>query len=291
MELKIEAISKIYQKGADPALWEFSAVFTPGVYGLLGANGAGKSTLMNIITGNIGRNGGRILVDGIPTEPTCEAYLAKLGYMPQQQSLYETFTAQRFMWYMAALKKIPTSEAQACIPQLLQAVGLGDSAHKKLKTFSGGMKQRILIAQALLGNPQLLVLDEPTAGLDPKERIRIRNLIGKLGQNKIVLIATHLVSDVETIAKEVLFIQKGKLICKGAIPQLLKEMEGNVWSIPYKNGDEDTPMTTLYLDERGETRLRCVGNRPTQGEVRPESPTLEDLYLYFYGDEEARKTV
>lgn len=286
MELALQHITKTYQRGKVRALQDFSAIFTPGVYGLLGANGAGKSTLMNIITGNLAPDSGTMLWNGAPVRGDESAYLARLGYMPQQQNLYNTFSAEQFLWYMAALKGLSTETARQTIPALLRTVHLEEVARRKLGAFSGGMKQRILIAQALLGDPSLLILDEPTAGLDPKERIAIRNLIGKVGQKRIVLVATHVVSDVETIAKELLFLKKGILIRRGAIPDLLQEMENRVWSIPYEGEGEDDPLATLQLDENARPRLRIVGDKPPQAGSRAEPPTLEDLYLFFYADEE-----
>lgn len=286
MELALQHITKTYQRGKVRALQDFSAIFTPGVYGLLGANGAGKSTLLNIITGNLAPDSGTMLWDQTAITGSESVYLARLGYMPQQQNLYNTFSAEQFLWYMAALKGLSTEKAKQTIPALLRTVHLEEVARRKLGAFSGGMKQRILIAQALLGDPSLLILDEPTAGLDPKERIAIRNLIGKVGQKRIVLVATHVVSDVETIAKELLFLKKGTLIRRGAIPDLLQEMENRVWSIPYQGEGEDQPMATLQLDHDARPRLRIVGTPSPRDDCRTEPPTLEDLYLFFYADEE-----
>ena len=171
--LEIRNISKTYKKGAVKALDNFNVVLTPGVYGLLGPNGAGKSTLMNIITDNLNADSGDILYDGENIKKLGKNYRSVLGYMPQQQGLYDDFTLNRFLWYMAALKGLKKKEAKKKISQLLERVNLTDAAHKKLGAFSGGMKQRALIAQALLNEPKILILDEPTAGLDPKERIKI----------------------------------------------------------------------------------------------------------------------
>ncbi len=288
MELKLENISKTYKNGKVKAVTDFSTTFTSGVYGLLGANGAGKSTIMNMITGNLTPDQGAIYWDGRKIDKSARDYFSVLGYMPQQQGLYGEFSAKRFMWYLAALKGIPKEQAARQIPELLKTVNLDGVAGRKLKTFSGGMKQRVLIAQALLGDPKILVLDEPTAGLDPKERIRIRNSIGRLGQDRVVLIATHVVSDVETIAKEILILKKGRLIRRGTVPALLREMDGRVWMADYVGSCEEDALSTLQMGKDGYPRLRLIRDeQPNLPGCEPASPTLEDLYLSFFADEEA----
>lgn len=228
MKLEICGISKSYGKGKK-ALDCFWAELTPGVYGFLGPNGAGKSTLMNILTGNLQPDEGEILVDGQSVKEMGKDYRAILGYMPQQQGLYDNFTAMEFLRYFAALKAIPKKEAKKRIDKLLKIVNLEEVRHRKVGGFSGGMKQRVLLAQALLNDPKILILDEPTAGLDPRERIRIRNHISEISQDKIILLATHVVSDVECIAKEILLIKNGTLLKSKRPEELLKSMEGFVW--------------------------------------------------------------
>ena len=228
MKLEICGISKSYGKGKK-ALDCFWAELTPGVYGFLGPNGAGKSTLMNILTGNLQPDEGEILVDGQSVKEMGKDYRAILGYMPQQQGLYDNFTAMEFLRYFAALKAIPKKEAKKRIDKLLKIVNLEEARHRKVGGFSGGMKQRVLLAQALLNDPKILILDEPTAGLDPRERIRIRNHISEISQDKIILLATHVVSDVECIAKEILLIKNGTLLKSKRPEELLKSMEGFVW--------------------------------------------------------------
>ena len=247
MELRIEGLTKQY--GQKKALDAFSVTFTEGLYGILGANGAGKSTLMNLITDNISRTSGGILFDGTDILKLGKAFRTKVGYMPQQQGFYEQFSGRAFLHYMAELKEIPRKQAKVQVEELLKLVNLDGDAHRKVGGYSGGMKQRLLLAQALLGDPSILILDEPTAGLDPKERIRLRNYIADLGQNKIVLLATHIVSDIETIAGQVVLMQDGKLVRQGSVEELLEEMK--------------------------EKQVTPIGG----------NLSLEDVYLYYLGGE------
>ena len=192
MELKLENVTKKY--GEKVALDGFSYTFTPGIYGILGANGAGKSTMMNLITDNLPRNGGTISYDGTEVRKLGVDFRRILGYMTQQQGLYEGMTAESFLVYMARLKEIPRKEVKGQIQRVLEMTNLADVSHKKIGSFSGGMKQRVMLAQALLGDPQVLILDEPTAGLDPRERASLRDHIYRLAQHRIVPLATPLVS-------------------------------------------------------------------------------------------------
>lgn len=211
MELVIDRVSKQYQNRI--AVDRVSVKLHKGVYGLLGANGAGKTTLMRMVCGILKPTGGTITYDGIDVGE--ETYRAILGYLPQDFGYYPEFGAMDFLLYLAALKGIPKAQAKRRAGELLELVSLQEVSRKKIKTFSGGMKQRLGIAQALLNDPRLLVLDEPTAGLDPKERVRFRNLIESLGKDSIVLLSTHIVSDVEHIADEVLMMKDGQLIYQG----------------------------------------------------------------------------
>lgn len=211
MELIINRLSKQYKNKI--AVNRISVKLQKGVYGLLGANGAGKTTLMRMICGILKPTSGTISFDGIDVSE--ERYRAVLGYLPQDFGYYPEFTGMDFLLYMAALKGIGKKQAKHRAKELLELVSLQDDAKKKIKTYSGGMKQRLGIAQALLNHPKLLVLDEPTAGLDPKERVRFRNLIGELGQNTIVFLSTHIVSDIEHIADEILMMKEGQLIFQG----------------------------------------------------------------------------
>lgn len=240
--LELKNVSKHYGR-KKRALCDFSFKFTNGIYGLLGPNGAGKSTLMNTITDNLlpDKDGGTILWNGVETKILKDKFRSRLGYMPQQQNLYENMTAHTFLNYIAALKCLDKKTAAKEISELAERVELSEVLDKKMGGFSGGMKQRVLIASALLGNPDLIILDEPTAGLDPKQRVIIRNMVSDLGKDKIIIISTHIVSDIETIAKEILFIKDGQLIDSGSIAELTEKV---------KTGEHT--LENLYMQYYGE---------------------------------------
>ncbi|MBR5164172.1 MAG: ATP-binding cassette domain-containing protein [Ruminococcus sp.] len=242
-KLELQKINKHY--GKKHALCDFSYSFTNGIYGLLGPNGAGKSTLMNMITDNLlpDPDGGKILWNGEETRLLKDSFRSRLGFMPQQQNLYESMTAYTFLSYIASLKCLDRKAAEAEIPRLVERVELTESIDKKMGGFSGGMKQRVLIAAAMLGDPDLLILDEPTAGLDPKQRVIIRNMVSDLGQEKIIIISTHIVSDIETIAKEILFIREGHLIDSGTISSLVGKVT-----------DGERSLENLYMQYYGEVQ-------------------------------------
>ena len=221
MELVIDRLTKQFQNKI--AVDRVSLRLHNGVFGLLGTNGAGKTTLMRMLCGILQPTSGTITFDGMDVSE--EDYRAILGYLPQDFGYYPEFTAMDFLIYMAALKGLPKPSAKRRANELLELVGLQDMSRKKIKTFSGGMKQRLGIAQALLNDPKLLILDEPTAGLDPKERVRFRNLIGQLGKDSIVLLSTHIVSDIEHIADEVLMMKDGNLIYHGAWDEQMGDLE------------------------------------------------------------------
>ena len=208
--LELCNISKKYKEKI--ALNDVSLKLDNGIYGLLGPNGAGKSTLMNIITGNLEPTEGTIKWEGKEVKELGSNYRSLLGYAPQQQGMYETFSGRRFLSYMATLKGISKSSMEDEINRVLLYVNMVEKSNQKIGTYSGGMKQRILIAQAIIGNPKLVILDEPTAGLDPKERVRIRERIAELSKDKIILVSTHVVSDIESIAKKIILIKTGKII-------------------------------------------------------------------------------
>lgn len=285
VELKIEHLSKSYDRGKKKALEDFSVTLTPGIYALLGPNGAGKSTLMNILTDSLRADKGKIYYKGKDILKLGSSYREALGYMPQQQGMYEEFTAVRFMEYIAALKGIKKKKAKEEIRELLVRVGLENEMHKKAGGFSGGMKQRLLIAQALLGNPSILLMDEPTAGLDPYERIRLRNFISEIAGNKIVIFATHVVSDIEFIAKEVLLLKEGKLIHKGAVEELNKMIEEKVFEVIVKPEDVEKlkkqyKVSNVYRENK-ECVVRIITEtQPDMKQITTVTPHLEDLYLY-----------
>ncbi|MFA5522721.1 MAG: ATP-binding cassette domain-containing protein [Tissierellales bacterium] len=221
MELHIESLSKNY--GEILALDKFTYTFKEGTYAILGPNGAGKSTLMHLITDNISRPSGQILYDGKDILHLGRSFRRIIGFMPQSQGMYDQMSAKGFLSYMAEIKGISKKEARVQINELLSVVNLSDVGHKKLSSFSGGMRQRVLLAQALLGKPDILMLDEPTAGLDPEERVRIRTYIGNLAASKIVLITTHITSDVESIADYVIFMKNGRIESCGKPEEILKD--------------------------------------------------------------------
>lgn len=293
MELKLENLTKSY--GKKLALNQFSATLTSGIYGLLGPNGAGKSTMMKIITENLSADEGRILVDGVPSEKLGEDYRAMLGYMPQQQGLYPHFTARRFLYYIAALKGMKKVEAGPAIERAAAMVNMSDVLDKRLGTYSGGMKQRILIAQAILGDPRILILDEPTAGLDPKERIRIRNLISQISMDRIVILATHVVSDVEFIAKEIIMLKNGNLVSQLRPGELLQQMAGKVFELCVTEEQVDEIQRSYLVgnirkDEEERIWVRVIDDVvPQWPQIRQVTPTLEDVYLYTFEDRIVRE--
>ena len=229
MELSVDRLTKHY--GSKIAVDCVSVALKPGIYGLLGENGAGKTTLMRMLCAILESTSGEVFLDGREIVSMGAEYRDILGYLPQDFGYYPNYTAREFLLYMAALKGIPRDRAKKRAEELLEVAGLSEVAAKKIKTFSGGMKQRVGIAQALLNHPKLLILDEPTAGLDPKERVRFRNLISDYAAGRIVILSTHIVSDIEAIADEVLLMKKGKLVSQGTVSELTKEAEGKVWEL------------------------------------------------------------
>lgn len=287
MKLTLERLTKQY--GNKMAVDGISTELRTGVYGLLGANGAGKTTLMRMLCGILTPTSGKIMLDGVSNLEMGEAFRECLGYLPQNFGYYPDFTAKEFMHYIAALKGIPPIKAKSETDRLLELVGLSEVANKKIKTFSGGMKQRLGIAQAVLNNPSILVLDEPTAGLDPKERVRFRNLISDFAEKRLVILSTHIVSDVEYIADEILIMKKGKLIAQGTVSELTDSISDKVWSVTADKDQADVlceKYSILNLRHtEDEVELRIVSDLSPHDRAEHVMPTLEDLYLYEFREE------
>lgn len=238
MNLELQNINKHYK--TNHALKDFTYTFKNGIYGLLGPNGAGKSTLINILAGNVKPDSGsHLLYDSVPVRHSDREFRSKIGFMPQQQALYDNFTARHFMLYIAALKGMKNKQAVADTEELLTRVELIETADKNIGSFSGGMKQRVLVAAALLGQPEILLLDEPTAGLDPRQRVIIRDIIKHYAMDKIVLVSTHITSDIETIADDIIMMNKGSIVCSGKINELC-------------GGDKKITLEQLYMQIYGE---------------------------------------
>lgn len=287
MKLTLDRITKQFQNHI--AVDCFSYTMSNGVYGLLGANGAGKTTLLRMICTVLNPTSGEILYNGTSIRDMDAKYRDMLGYLPQNFGYYPDFSAHEFLLYMASLKGIQGRAAKHRVEELLQTVGLSDVSKQKIRSFSGGMKQRLGVAQAVLNNPKILVLDEPTAGLDPKERIRFRNLISDLSKEKIVLLSTHIVSDVEYIADQILMLKTGRLILAGSPAELTERAAGIAWSliVPEQEvGQYEARNCICNLRHMTDgVELRIVSrNKPAPAAV-PVPATLEDLYLFHFADE------
>ena len=285
MILKLSDITKSYSKGKNKrnALENFSLDMTEGVYGLLGPNGAGKSTLINIITGIIAMDGGKIFYD-------CEGdhnYLSHLGFMPQGIGFYRNFTAHDYIKYIMTLKKYSPAEPDKYAMEILEKVNLQDDAYKKISAFSGGMKQRLGIAQAIVGEPKVLIFDEPTAGLDAMERIRFRNVISSFAADKIVILATHIVTDIEFIAKTVVLMNKGKIIKASSQEELCADIREKVWEFETESSQVTELMSKMQVSNAvsvgGKYKLRVISdNCPFENAVSAEA-SLEDVCIYWFG--------
>lgn len=293
MKLMMKEITKSY--GTNKALENFTASLEPGIYALLGPNGSGKSTLMNILTDNLKADSGEILYTDNEgnTENALKMgvrYREKIGFMPQYPGMYPNFTVEKFLWYMAALKGMDKDRAKAQIEEILAAVELDDVPKRKIGALSGGMKQRLALAQAVLGDPEILILDEPTAGLDPKQRISIRNYISKIAFNKIVLIATHVVPDIEFIAKDIIMLKKGVTADHGTPRELVSRINGQVWILPCAeeevNGWQNRlRVTNISRDDRsGDVLLRVLAKEKPADRAYAVMPSLEDYYLTVFGE-------
>ncbi len=288
MNLKISQLNKSY--GKVQAVHDLSLSMNNGIYALLGPNGAGKSTLMNILTLNIREDSGRITADGRDIRSLGKTYLKKLAYMPQQQFLPGYFTCVGFLSYIAALKEMDQKDADERIENALHKVNLWDKRNARVRGLSGGMKQRLLIAQAILDQPDLIILDEPTAGLDPQERIRIRNLIGSLNRDRIILIATHVVQDIECISDHVLFMYAGRIINDVTPDDLPEKMPCAVFEAVLPSGSpllqESSLQISMMNREQGGMRVRVLAEKPPFPQAVRKEPNLEDMYLALFGRDE-----
>ncbi len=285
-ELVIDRLTKNY--GNKIAVDRFSAVFTPGVYGLLGSNGAGKTTLMRLICDILPPTSGEVRFNGEEIRSLGENYREILGYLPQKFGFYPNFTAEKFLYYMATLKGIDKNTAKKRIDELLETVSLTDVKKQKIKTFSGGMKQRLGIAQAMLSEPKILILDEPTAGLDPKERVKFRNLLSIFSKDRIVILSTHIVSDIEFIADNILIMKKGELILRGTVDELVSKIKDCVWevNIPVNNLSEiESKYTVININTEGDFAVvRLLASEKPFENAKACTVRLEDLYLYYFNE-------
>lgn len=288
MELSIQNVTKQFKDKT--AVQDVSLTLTPGVWGLLGANGAGKTTLMRIVAGIMKPTSGNVFYDGIPISVLGERYREVFGYLPQEFGFYPEFTVSDYLHYMAALKGLSRQDSVSKIEMLLEQLTLADVRNKKIIKLSGGMKRRVGIAQALLNDPEVLILDEPTSGLDPGERVRFRNLLSEFAHDRIVLISTHIVSDVEYIATCNAVMKDGKLLATGTTEELVKMVEGKVYTGTIPIGELSKfermlPIVNLKNEDASTVSIRYLADAPCTPDTRRESPRLEDLYLYLFPQE------
>ncbi len=284
-ELTLDRITKHFKNKI--AVDNVSLTLREGVYGFLGANGAGKTTLLRMVCGVLKPTAGEIRCNDMEIGRLDGDYRYLLGYLPQDFGYYPDFTAKRYLEYLAACKAVPKDLAKEKVREMLSLTGLAGDQHSKIRTFSGGMLRRLGIAQALLNDPEILILDEPTAGLDPKERIRFRNIISSLSKGRIIILSTHIVSDVEFIADQILLMKQGRIIQQGTVAEITESAAGKVWEY-LANPEEAIRLNEIFavsnLKNEGETvRLRFVSDTcPCEGAVLV-SPSLEDVYLYLIG--------
>jgi len=294
MELKIENVGKRY-RGDHWGLRDFSLTLRPGVLGLLGPNGAGKSTLMRILATTSKPTEGRVFWNGVDICREPNTVRSVLGYLPQDFGIYPNLTAQEFLEYIAAAKGVVGRDAKERIDTLIQLVNLVDARKRPLGGFSGGMKQRVGIASALLNDPQLLIVDEPTAGLDTEERVRFRNLLSELSGDRIVILSTHIVSDVEAVASEIALIRQGTLLKYAAPETLLASLEGKVWemSIPSEqlSSFKSQWLVSGIVRRSDGVKVRVVADSSPSNQALSVSPTIEDAYLYFVSGDGRKQAV
>ncbi|MEW9078717.1 ABC transporter ATP-binding protein [Terrisporobacter glycolicus] len=289
MELIIKNISKEFKDKI--AVDKFSVTLNSGIYGLLGPNGSGKTTLMRILADVSSASSGDILVNGKSKSKLGAEYRDLIGYVPQNIGFYKNFTAEKFLYYVSALKGVDKNIEKSKVDELLKFVNLEQDRKRRIGKFSGGMKQRLGIAQALLNDPKILILDEPTAGLDPNERIRFKNLIAQLSKGKIVILSTHIVSDIEFIANEVLVMKDGKLVEKSSLEDILYTIRGKVYTLSVNECDleeveNEFKISSMIRNNSG-INVRVVGDKkPNINKFKyiEEEPNLEDVFLYYFNE-------
>lgn len=286
--MKLQMVNVTRKFGDFCAVDDLNLTITNGVYGLLGVNGAGKTTLMRMICTLLPPTSGKILCDGKDIFKMDGEYRNLLGYLPQEFGFYPDFTVKDYLMYIASLKGIRSMIAGKRVKELLEQVGLAKSVNKKMKKLSGGMKHRAGIAQAMLNNPKILILDEPTAGLDPTERVRFRNLISELSEERIVILSTHIVSDVEYIANEIWLMKEGQIVQQGDLDHMLASMQENVYACEVLQAEATKMMKQFKVSnmkaERGMVELRIIADQPPIHGASVVEPTLEDVFLYYFGE-------
>lgn len=288
MELTTQHLTKQFKDMT--AVNDVSLQITPGVWGLLGANGAGKTTLMRMIAGIMKPTAGEICYDGIPIHVLKESYRDVFGYLPQEFGFYPEFTVKDYLEYVAVLKGLSDRDSKHKIGELLEQMTLSHVKNKKISKLSGGMKRRVGIAQALLNEPEILILDEPTSGLDPGERVRFRNLLSEFAHDRIVLISTHIVSDIEYIATQNAVMKNGELLAKGTTEELVELVAGKVWTetIPMNHlpaYEQQLQIVNIRNEEGGRVFVRYLAKEPYGKDSEPAAPCLEDLYLWLFPQE------
>ncbi len=294
MKVEIQNLTKRF--GQKTAVDDVSLTLTSGVWGLIGANGAGKTTLMRMLAGILTPTSGRVLCDGADTLSLGEAWRDMLGYLPQHFGFYPEFTVADYLDYMAALKGLEKKAAREKIEELCEILSLTRVYKNKIKKLSGGTQRRVGIAQAMLNDPEVLILDEPTSGLDPGERVRFRNLLSEFARDRIVLISTHIVSDIEYIAAENAVMKDGKLIDVGTTEQLLRAVEGKVFTALVPDGElarveREVRVVSLKNEGGAQTLVRYVADAPVLRDSEMAEPRLEDLYLWLFKDERRQEDV
>lgn len=286
MKLELDDLTKVF--GDFTAVNHISLTMTNGVYGLLGVNGAGKTTFMRMLCTLLKPTSGTICCNGKDIFKMDSEYRKLLGYLPQEFGFYPEFSVQDYLLYIAALKGIPPAAAKKRVKELITKVGLSKAAHKKMKKLSGGMKRRAGIAQAMLNNPKILILDEPTAGLDPNERIRFRNLISELSEERLVLLSTHIVSDLEYIANEIWLMKDGELMHKGTADEIISSMPESVWECFAERNMvcdlmKQYKISNMKTDPNGVT-LRIISQEKPFMNAKKTEASLEDVFLYYFGE-------